>query len=162
MPHPTASFALSLMQCQRRLQISRAKNIGKVLEKSGVTFRLAPSCGGLLVIFIIARICDCLYFGHGNSNKLVLCTDDTIVAKGLLADILAGASIYQDAIFLLISVSSVFVFRSNCPVAEGCGKVERENPNVVIVTVDQRCALSQFHLSKQFIGKIERAEKGWT
>ena len=28
MPHPTALFAINQMQCQRRLQISRVKNIG--------------------------------------------------------------------------------------------------------------------------------------
>ena len=30
MPHPTALFALNLMQCRRRLQISHVNNIGKV------------------------------------------------------------------------------------------------------------------------------------
>ena len=49
MPHPTALFALSLIQCQRRLQISRVKNIGNVSILSGVAFRLAPPHGGLLV-----------------------------------------------------------------------------------------------------------------
>ena len=42
MPHPTALFALSQLQCQMRLQISRAKNIANVFEMSGVAFRLAP------------------------------------------------------------------------------------------------------------------------
>ena len=37
------------MHCQRRLLISRVKNIGIVLEQSGVAFRLAPPYGGLLV-----------------------------------------------------------------------------------------------------------------
>ena len=40
------------MQCQRRLQISRVKNIGNVLEHSGAAFRLAIPYGGILVIFI--------------------------------------------------------------------------------------------------------------
>ena len=39
----------ALMQCQRRLQITRVKNIGNILEQSGVAFRLAPPYGGLLV-----------------------------------------------------------------------------------------------------------------
>ena len=50
MPHPTTLFALSLVHCQRRLHISRVKNISKVLEESGVSFRLAPPYGGLLVL----------------------------------------------------------------------------------------------------------------
>ena len=41
------------MQWQRRLQISGVKNIGNVLEQSGVAFRLAPPYGGLLVIYIL-------------------------------------------------------------------------------------------------------------
>ena len=49
MPHPMTLFALSLMQCQRRLQISRVKNIGNVFELRGVAFRLAPPYGGLNV-----------------------------------------------------------------------------------------------------------------
>ena len=49
MPHLTALLALSIMQCQRRLQICQAKNIGNVLEQSGVAFRLAPPYAGLLV-----------------------------------------------------------------------------------------------------------------
>ena len=36
------------MQCQRRLQISRLKNLGNVLQQTGVVFRLAPPDGGLL------------------------------------------------------------------------------------------------------------------
>ena len=36
-------FALCLVQCQRRLQISDVKNIGNVVELSGVAFRLAPT-----------------------------------------------------------------------------------------------------------------------
>ena len=51
--HPMALFALNQMQCQRRLQISRTKNIGNVLEQGGVAFRLAPSHGGLLVYWVI-------------------------------------------------------------------------------------------------------------
>ena len=47
MSHPTALFALSLMQCQRRLQISRLKNISNVFELSGVAFRLALPYGFL-------------------------------------------------------------------------------------------------------------------
>ena len=43
-------YALSLMQCQRHLQISRVKNIDSVVELSGVAFRLAPSYGGLLIV----------------------------------------------------------------------------------------------------------------
>ena len=51
MPHPTVLFALNLMQCQRRLQISRVKNIGSLFELSGVGFRLVvPSYGGLLIL----------------------------------------------------------------------------------------------------------------
>ena len=50
MPHPTALFAFSLMQCKRRLQISRAKNIGNVFESSGVSFRTPQPYGGLLVV----------------------------------------------------------------------------------------------------------------
>ena len=49
MPHLTALFALGLMQYQRRLQIYRLKDIGNVIELSGVAFRLAPPHGGLLV-----------------------------------------------------------------------------------------------------------------
>ena len=29
--------------------------------------------------FVIARGHDCLYFGHGNSNKLVLCADKRVL-----------------------------------------------------------------------------------
>ena len=43
---------LSAMQCQRRLQISRVKNIGSVCEFSGVVFCLAPPKGGLLLVQI--------------------------------------------------------------------------------------------------------------
>ena len=50
MLHPTALFALSLVQCQGRLQISRVKNIYNVFELSGVAFLLAPHYGGLLVL----------------------------------------------------------------------------------------------------------------
>ena len=50
-PHPTALFAFNLMQCQRGLQISRAKNIVNVFELSSVAFRLAPPYGGFLVSF---------------------------------------------------------------------------------------------------------------
>ena len=39
---------ISVFQRQRRLQISRVKNVGKVFELSGV-FRLDPPYGGLLV-----------------------------------------------------------------------------------------------------------------
>ena len=42
MPHPTALFASSLMQCQSRLQISRLKNIGNVFKLSGVAFHIVP------------------------------------------------------------------------------------------------------------------------
>ena len=38
------------MQFQRRFQIARVNNISSVFELSGVTFRLAPHYGGLLVI----------------------------------------------------------------------------------------------------------------
>ena len=38
------------MQCQKRLQTSRVKNIDNVLEKSGVAFRLAPPYGWFLVL----------------------------------------------------------------------------------------------------------------
>ena len=40
---------LSVLQRQRRLRISRVKNIGSVLELSGVAFRILPPYGGLLV-----------------------------------------------------------------------------------------------------------------
>ena len=49
-PHPMALFARSLMQCQRRLQNYRVKNIWSVVELRGVAFRLAPPYGGLLVL----------------------------------------------------------------------------------------------------------------
>ena len=57
MPRPTALFALSLMQCQRRLQISRVKNIGNVFELIDVAFHLSPtlwwgSCYALLRVVI--------------------------------------------------------------------------------------------------------------
>ena len=45
----TTLFGLSKMQCQRRLQISRVKNIANIFELSGVTFRLASPYDGLLV-----------------------------------------------------------------------------------------------------------------
>ena len=41
-------FVLRLMQCQRRLQISRVKNISSVFEISGAMLRPAPPYGGLL------------------------------------------------------------------------------------------------------------------
>ena len=43
MPHPTALFALNLMQYQTRLQITRMKYIGNVFELSGVAFHLIPT-----------------------------------------------------------------------------------------------------------------------
>ena len=49
MSHPTALFALNLMNCQRCLQISCVENILNVFELSGVAFCLAPPYGGLLV-----------------------------------------------------------------------------------------------------------------
>ena len=42
-------LCLHYVQCQRRLQISRVENIGNVLDKSGVAFRLTPPYGELLV-----------------------------------------------------------------------------------------------------------------
>ena len=42
-------FSSSLVQCKRRRQISRVKNIDSVVELSGVAFRLAPPYGRLLV-----------------------------------------------------------------------------------------------------------------
>ena len=36
------SFALSVMQCQRRLQISWVKNIGSIFDVSGIALRLVP------------------------------------------------------------------------------------------------------------------------
>ena len=41
---------ISVLQRQRRLQIYRVKNIGKVFELSGLTIRLVPRYGGLLVV----------------------------------------------------------------------------------------------------------------
>ena len=38
------------MQCQMRLEISRANNIGCVVESSDMAFRPAPPYGGLLVL----------------------------------------------------------------------------------------------------------------
>ena len=38
-----------VLQRQRRLQISRVKNISRVFELSGVVFRLVPLYDGLLV-----------------------------------------------------------------------------------------------------------------
>ena len=50
-------FALSLMQCQRCIQISQLKNIPNVFKLSGVAFRLAPPYGGLVVIdFFVLQI----------------------------------------------------------------------------------------------------------
>ena len=40
---PTAVFAVSRTQCQRRLQISRVKNIGNVSELSAVAVRFGPT-----------------------------------------------------------------------------------------------------------------------
>ena len=48
-PETLRFCALSIMECQRRVQISRLKNIGGVFELSGMAFRLAPAYGGLLV-----------------------------------------------------------------------------------------------------------------
>ena len=53
MPHPTALFAINLMQCQIRLEISCAKNIGNAFELSDVALRLAPPYDGLFVIIIV-------------------------------------------------------------------------------------------------------------
>ena len=39
-----------------------------------------------IVFFIIVRSHDCLYFGHGSSNKLVLRADSSILLKGLLVE----------------------------------------------------------------------------
>ena len=54
MLQPRALFVLNLMQCQRRLQNSRVKNIGNVFELSSVTFRPATEYCGLIV-----ELCDC-------------------------------------------------------------------------------------------------------
>ena len=43
---------VSVLRRQRRLQISRVKNIGGVFELSGVAFRLVPSYGGILVLYL--------------------------------------------------------------------------------------------------------------
>ena len=52
-------FALSVMQCQSHLRISCVKNIGSVLELSGVAFRLAPPYGWFLVIIITKTFSSC-------------------------------------------------------------------------------------------------------
>ena len=41
---------ISVLEGQRRLQIYRVKNIGRVSELSGVAFRLVPPYGELLVV----------------------------------------------------------------------------------------------------------------
>ena len=72
MPHPIALFALSLMECQRRLKIFRFKNIDNVFELSGVAFRLALPCGRLLVRLFRAielKICTCIL---GDARKSIL------------------------------------------------------------------------------------------
>ena len=51
MPHSTALFALNLMQCQRRLQISVVKNIRNVFKLNSVAFHVALPYGGLLVLY---------------------------------------------------------------------------------------------------------------
>ena len=79
--HPTVLFALSLMQCQRRLQFSRVNNIDNVFEQSCVAFRLAPPYGGLLVQHNTKRkSCMCwstqlicfFWFDVANFNVVVL------------------------------------------------------------------------------------------
>ena len=50
MPHPTALFALNIMQCRGRLQNFRAKHFDNAFELSGVAFRLAVPDGGLFVL----------------------------------------------------------------------------------------------------------------
>ena len=58
MPHPTALFALSLIQRQVHLQISRVRNIGNVFNLSGVVFRIGAPYGGLLVkIYVLLYSC---------------------------------------------------------------------------------------------------------
>ena len=57
MQDPAALFTLSLMQCQRHLQIARVKDIGSVVELSGVAFHLAAPYGGLLVVGL--NLLDC-------------------------------------------------------------------------------------------------------
>ena len=49
-------LALSLIQCQKRLQIYRVNNIGNVLQLSCVAFRLAPHYGGILVNFLLIKL----------------------------------------------------------------------------------------------------------
>ena len=66
MPNPTALFALSLMQCQRRLRISRVKNSDNVFDLRVVSFRLAPFYGGLLVEFFLA---NSLLFTRGKDDE---------------------------------------------------------------------------------------------
>ena len=53
-------FTMSAMQCQRRLQISRVKNIGNVFELSVVAFRLAHIRVGFL-----CKCCNRYILRHG-------------------------------------------------------------------------------------------------
>ena len=57
-----ALFASSLMHCQRRLQISRVKNIGNVSRLKRRAFRLASPYGGLrfLSFSFNISIVDCI------------------------------------------------------------------------------------------------------
>ena len=47
--------ALSLMQCQRPLQISQVKNIDSVFKLSGVVFYVAPPYSEVLVLYFIQQ-----------------------------------------------------------------------------------------------------------
>ena len=63
MPHPTALFALSIMQCQMHIRISRVKNIGNVcfrLKQRGVS--PTPRYGALLVALEISLFLVCCIF----------------------------------------------------------------------------------------------------
>ena len=68
MPHPTTLFALSLMQCQRRLQISRVKNIGNIIELRGMAFCLVPPYGKFYNEVNVISIKMCVLASHTGSD----------------------------------------------------------------------------------------------
>ena len=90
-------LALSVMQYQKRLQISQVKNIGIVLALTGMGFCLATPYGGLF--FVISKPlyykCDNMFIigSEYASPPKVLINEDRVAAG------LSGLNLYQNADF---------------------------------------------------------------
>ena len=65
MLHLTTLFALRLIECERRLQISQVKNISNIFELSIVAFCPAAPYGELLVSVLVS-----IYIAQCNQQQL--------------------------------------------------------------------------------------------